>query len=249
MFTRFRTSMSPLDIEQLEKQAAEVGGVLKDAAHQTKVWAEPRVQQAGEWIAPRGQEAVERADDAAQRAVEWAAPFVAGAIARLAPRIEQALQEAADRAQPTVEKAAGAALPVVDETHERLVADLLPRLEPLVSEAVTTATLNANRAHEAARGRLIEIGRLEVPAPKTHRFAKIMLAITGVALVGAAIAAWQRSKPTTDPWAEQPWEPAEPTVTPKSAKGNAEPAAEETPAPSDEGSDAGAAGVNHEDKA
>ena len=127
------------------------------------------------------------------------------------PRVEKALTEAAEKATPAVEKAAEKAYPYVDVAHDRFVEEVLPKVAAVVGTAMVAAAEGADKARDVAAEKLAEIAHLEPPTPpKSHRFAKVFWTLTGIALIVAAISAWQKSKPTTDPWAEQPWEPAEP---------------------------------------
>ncbi len=80
-----------------------------------------------------------------------------------------------------------------------------------MAAAAAAIAEGADRAHDVAADRLAEVAHVEPPQPvKSHRFAKVFWTLTGLAMVAAAIAAWRKSTPTTDPWAEQPWAPAEP---------------------------------------
>ncbi len=205
----------------------------KDAATHAKDWAAPRAKDAAEWATPRAKDAAAQAAEAAEHAVQWATPRAKDAAAQAAeaaehavewatprveaavewatPRVEKALSEAAEKAAPAVEKAAGKAYPYVDVAHDKFVDEVLPKIAAVVGAAMVAAAESADKARDVTAEKLAEIAHLEPPTPpKSHRFAKVFWTITGIALIVAAISAWQKSKPTTDPWAEQPWEPAEP---------------------------------------
>lgn len=176
MFDHLCCSVRPSAQERLTHEAKRQAGHL---AHQAKDAA----LLAGTWAAPR-----------AQAAVEWAGP-----------RVEKAWKEGKQAAAPTVEHVAERALPLVDRTHDRLVDDVLPKLVAAVNAAAAATAVGADRARDVASARLTEIAH--IPAPKkSHAGARVFWSIAGLAVVGALIAAWRSTRPTTDPWAEEPWE-------------------------------------------
>lgn len=182
MFDRIRRPSVPeIEVEDLKAQAAGVQAALEDAAAQASV-AAARL--------------AEEAKVAAQHAKEWATP-----------RLEKALRDGAAAAAPRVERAAEKSLPLVDTAHDRFVEEVLPKIVAAVNTAATAAATGADRARDAASAKLTEIAHVEPPAPpKSHTGAKVFWVFAGAVGVAGAIAAWNRSRPTTDPWAEQPWE-------------------------------------------
>jgi hypothetical protein len=179
-----RSARHGVDTDRLRSHAADVGASLQHASSHA------------------GQTAAQLADQArvgALQAVDWAAP-----------RVEKALREGAKAAAPKVERAAEKAVPLVDTAHDRLVEDLLPKLVAAVGALATATATGADKARDVTSAKLTELAHLEVPEPKkSHTGAKVFWLIAGIAAVGAAIAAWRRSQPQHDPWAEQPWESAE----------------------------------------
>lgn len=186
MFDRIRRpALSTVDAERLKLQAAEVGAVLADASvHAGKTAAH----------------LAEQAKDATVHAKAWATP-----------RVEKALRDGARAAAPKVERAAERAVPIVDEAHDKLVDELLPKLVAAITAAAAAAAAGADRARDAADAKLTEIAHIAVPEPKkSHTGAKVFWLFAGLAAIGAAFAAWRAGRPTTDPWAEEPWEPTAP---------------------------------------
>jgi len=196
MFDHIRRSALPtVDADKLKTQAAEVGAALSDAS-----------VHAGHTAA----HLAEQAAVAAVQAKEWAAPRVEAAVEWATPRVEKALRDAAKAAEPTVERAAEKAVPMVDSAHDAFVEEVLPKLTAAITAAVAAAVVGADKVRDAASARLTEIAHLEVPEPRrSHTGAKVFWLVTGAAAAVAALFAWKRSKPTVDPWAEQPWEPAD----------------------------------------
>lgn len=182
MFDRFRRTPPPEHrVERLKHQAA---AALTGATATAGVAAGALKHQA---------------KDAAGHAKEWAAP-----------RVEKAWYESKRATAPKVEEAAAKALPVVDRTHDRLVDDVLPKLVAAVNAAAAAAAVGADRARDVASTRLGDLAHIQPEPPKkSHTGAKVFWSIAGLAVVGAVVALFKRSQPTTDPWAEEPWEEAE----------------------------------------
>lgn len=186
MFDNLRRTRVQVDTDRLKNQAAEVGAVLSGAS--------VRAGQTAEHLA-------HQAKDAAGQAKDWAAPRVERAWHEgrkaAAPKVEQAVEQVAEKA-----------LPLVDKTHDALVDDVLPKLVAAVNAAAAAAAVGADRARDVANVRLAELAHVPPPAKK-HTGAKIFWSIAGLAIVGAVLAAVRGRRPTTDPWAEEPWEEAE----------------------------------------
>jgi len=185
MFDHLCRSAHPtVDADRLKSQAADVGALLSDAS--------ARAGQAAETFA-------HQAKDAAVQAKDWAAP-----------RVEKAWYEGMKAAAPKVELAAEKALPLVDRTHDRLIDDVLPKLLAAVNAAAAAAAVGADKARDVASARLTDLAHIAPEPPKkSHTGAKVFWSIAGLAIAGAVLAAFRRSRPTTDPWAEEPWEDAE----------------------------------------
>ena len=185
MFDHLCRSAHPtVDADRLKSQTADVGALLSDAS--------VRAGQAAETFA-------HQAKDAAVQAKHWAAP-----------RVEKAWYEGMKAAAPKVELAAEKALPLVDRTHDRLVDDVLPKLLAAVNAAAAAAAVGADKARDVASAKLTDLAHIAPEPPKkSHTGAKVFWSIAGLAIAGAVLAAFRRNRPTTDPWAEEPWEDAE----------------------------------------
>lgn len=179
MFDRCRAHPT-VDADRLRSQAADAGAALSVASARAGQTAGALAHQA---------------KDAAAQAKEWAAP-----------RVEQALREGKKAAAPKVELAAEKALPLVDRTHDRLVDDVLPKLVVAVNAAAAAAAIGADKARDLAAARLTELAHVPPPPKKSRTGAKVFWSIAGLAVVGAVLAILRRSRPSTDPWAEDPWE-------------------------------------------
>lgn len=184
MLDRLRGSRPKLDTERLKVQAADVGAKLSDVTVRAGLTAEQLAEQAKE---------------AAVHAKEWAAP-----------RAERAWHEGKKAAAPKIEAAAEKAIPLVDTAHDRLVDDILPKLVAAVTAAAGAAAVGADKAREVADAKLTELAHI-TPPKKKRTGAKVFWTIAGLAALGAVYAAFRRSGPTTDPWAEDPWD-AEPEL-------------------------------------
>jgi hypothetical protein len=184
MTRHLRRSRPTVDADRLKSQAAELSGALSDASSRAGQTASQLAHQA---------------KDAAVHARDWAAP-----------RAEKAWYEGRKAAAPRVERAAEMALPLVERTHDRLVDDLLPRLIAAVGAAAAATAVGADRARDATSAKLTELAHIPVPEPKKSRTgAKIFWSIAGLAVAGAVVTVFRRSRPMNDPWAEEPWESAE----------------------------------------
>jgi len=195
MLDRLRGSRPTLDADRLKSQAADVGVRLSDVAAHAAETAEQLADQAKE---------------AAIHAKEWAVP-----------RAEKAWYEGRKAAAPRVEAAAEKAIPLVDTAHDRLVDDILPKLVAAITAAAGAAAVGADKAREVADARLTELAHV-APPPKKHTGAKVFWTIAGLAIAGAVVAVFRRRRPTTDPWAEEPWDEAEADLEARAAAARAE---------------------------
>ena len=182
MLDRLRGSRPTLDTDRLKSQAADVGARLSDVTARAGLTAEQLAEQAKE---------------AALHAKDWAAP-----------RAEKAWYEGKKAAAPKIEAAAEKAIPVVDTAHDRLVDDILPKLVAAITAAAGAAAVGADKARDVADAKLTELAHI-APPPKKHTGAKVFWSIAGLAIAGAVFAAFRRRQPSTDPWAEEPWDDAE----------------------------------------
>lgn len=195
MFDRIRAARTTVDAERLKTQAAELQAVLADAGARANLTAAQVAEQA------RLQAAVAR---------EWAAPHVEHGVDWARPRWEKAVAEGKHRAAPHVEAAARKAVPVVDTAHDRIVEDLLPKVVAAVSAAAAATAAGADRAHDVTAAKLTELAHVETKKSHKGRNVLLFLALAGAGAAGYQ--AWRRSAPTTDPWAEDPWQ-ATPSTT------------------------------------
>ncbi len=172
-----------VDTEHLKEQAADLAAKAGDAAYQAKEWTTPKVEAFIDWLLPRA---------------------------------EHLYKESVKAAAPKVEKAADAVSPAIDTAHDKLVDDLIPRLVTVLNDAAVRAGATAEHvadvAADKASRKSAAIAAAAVAAAEEkrnrHTGAKIFWVLTGIAVAGAAIAAWSRSRSQVDPWAE-PWEPSE----------------------------------------
>ena len=195
MFDQIRRSARhSVDAERLKAQAAAAGVALADASAQASHTAALLAEQAKE---------------AAGHAKLWAAPRVEAAVDWTTPRVEKAWREGAHAVEPKVERAAEKALPLVETAHDKLVEDLLPKLVAAVNAAAVAAAAGADKARDVTEKKLTDLAHIKVPEPKkSHTGAKVLWLFAGFAAIAAAFTAWRSTRPTNDPWAEQPWESA-----------------------------------------
>lgn len=191
MLDRLRGSRPTLDADRLKSQAADVGARLSDVTARAGLTAEQLAEQAKE---------------AALHAKDWAAP-----------RAEKAWYEGKKAAAPKIEAAAEKAIPVVDTAHDRLVDDILPKLVAAITAAAGAAAVGADKAREVADAKLTELAHI-APPPKKHTGAKVFWSIAGLAIAGAVFAAFRRRQPSSDPWAEEPWDDAEADLDARAAE-------------------------------
>ena len=193
MFDQIRRSARhSVDAERLKAQAAAAGVALADASAQASHTAALLAEQAKE---------------AANQAKVWAAPHVGAAVDWTTPRVEKAWRDSAHAVEPKVERAAEKALPLVETAPDTLVEDRLPRVVAAVNAAAVAAAAGADKARDATEKKLIDLAHIEIPEPqKSHTGAKVFWLFAGFAAIAAAFTAWRSSRPTNDPWAEQPWE-------------------------------------------
>lgn len=209
MLDHFRRSAStpvePVRLTNAARLSAALAGASATAGQSATVMAE-QAKLAAEQARLAAIQARYWASPHVTSAVGWASPHVTSARDWASPRVESAWRRSQEAASPTVERVAGKAVPVVDTAYERLVQDLLPKVVASVTAAAAATAAGADKAHDATSARLRDLAHLE-PPKKSNTGAKVFWILTGLAAGGAAIAAWQRKGPSTDPWAEQPWEP------------------------------------------
>ena len=133
-------------------------------------------------------------DAALRHAEEWAA------------RAQDLAEQGYEWAAPKVEEAAQKARPYLDNVHEKVVDDYLPRIEEASKEARKAAAKDGTLMERAQRAGDATRKSLSKPVKKNHRFAKCLgWSLLGTAVAGAGYLLWRRSQPIEDPWAEEYW--------------------------------------------
>ncbi|WP_208012445.1 hypothetical protein [Cellulomonas shaoxiangyii] len=193
-----------VDTERLKVQAAGLGATLADAAGVAKLGA---------------LDAAAKASGAAGHAKEWTTPKIDALAEWLTPRVEHLYRESIKATAPQVEKAALRATPAIDSAHDKLVADLIPKVVAAVNEAAvkagaqveaaaTAAATTAGKHSKKAAKAAAKAAKEAAKAEKKGSGAKTFFLVASLLGAGAAAFAWLRSRSTTDPWAE-PWEPGD----------------------------------------
>jgi colicin import membrane protein len=155
-----------------------------------------------------GSRAANGARDAAGQAKDWASPRVDAFVDWLRPRAEKAWNDSVLAAAPKVEGAAVKAGPLVDNAHEKIVDEYLPKLVAAFNAAAARAALTSEEVAEAAKK---AAKAAEKSAKKAQRKGRRRKALAWTAVLGGTAAVgyafYRRAQPQTDPWAE-PWEQA-----------------------------------------
>lgn len=178
------------DAERMKAQAVQLRDTLAINASRAAVRAADLAGQGLEWAAPRAQAALENA-------VERATPLLQGAADKAAAAAVRA-QEAAEHAKPAIQN-----------MHDRMVDDYLPRINRAASEAYSAASGEGavlDRARKAVDASRVALTTPTVKVRKPRRFLRAFgLTALGAGLAGAGYVLWKRSQPIEDPWAEEYW--------------------------------------------
>ncbi|MFT0761937.1 hypothetical protein VRY54_02600 [Actinomyces sp. F1_1611] len=170
-----------IDQEELKKKAAEIKDVVSEQAVK----------------------AFEKASEATKTGVKTAAPRVLQAVDDAVKTASPYVDTAAERAAKLTSKAGDA----LDQFHEDMVKDYLPRLSSAVEEAAARAKAEAEKVGET----VVEapVAAVEAAANSRGRHRKSGKIFRWGLLAGAAAGAgyllWRRSQPIEDPWAEEYW--------------------------------------------
>ncbi len=153
-----------------------------------------------------------RAADLAGQGLEWAAPRAQAALENAVDRATPLLQDAADRASAAAvraQEAAENAKPAIQEMHDRVVDDYLPRIHRAASEAAVAVAAEGDLKDRARQALDASSTALTTPTPKVRKPRRFLRALgvtaLGAGLAGAGYILWKRSQPIEDPWAEEYW--------------------------------------------
>lgn len=153
------------------------------------------------------------------KVLKQASEFAEQSYNWIAPRAEKAWKEARRVASPTVEAATEKARESVEYAHEKLVDDILPRIEAAAKGAQEAAKKEGTLSEKAsAVTTATKKGLMEAPKKKKHIAGKVFAVIAVLAaLGGVGYLLWRRAQPVEDPWAEEYWEDIEAEVVPTEA--------------------------------
>lgn len=138
--------------------------------------------------------------DSVRAAVNWAEPLAAEAYEKAAPLVK----DAAEKARPYVADATAR----YEETSALVREDYLPRAKRAAQAALDEARSNSGDLTSRANA-VLAASKKELAKPeKKKRGLRKWIGFLAVAGAGAAAAyaAWARSRPVQDPWAEAYWE-------------------------------------------
>ena len=132
--------------------------------------------------------------------------------------MEHLYKESVKAAAPKVETAADKVSPAIDTAHDKIVDDFLPKLVAAMNEAAVKAGAAVEKAADVAAdkgkgsAKSLAAAAAEASGKKKHTGAKVFWLLATLIGLGAAAAAWTRSRSSVDPWAE-PWEPTDAGTT------------------------------------
>lgn len=186
------------DTESMKAQAAQLRDTLAINASRAAVRAADLAGQGLEWAAPRAQAALENA------------------VERATPLLHTAADKAAAAAVKAHEAAEGAK-PHIQQMHDRMLDDYLPRINRAAAEAYSAAQTEGAVLDRARKALDVSHAALVTPtmkARKPRRFLRaIGLTALSAGLAGAGYVLWKRSQPIEDPWAEEYWADIDPENT------------------------------------
>lgn len=153
-----------------------------------------------------------RAADLAGQGLEWAAPRAQAALENAVERATPLLQEAADRASTAAARAQVAAenaKPTIQDMHDRVVDDYLPRIHRAASEAAVAVSTEGDLLDRARNALDASTTALTTPTAQVRKPRRFLRALgygaLGAGIAGAGYILWKRSQPIEDPWAEEYW--------------------------------------------
>lgn len=148
-----------------------------------------------EAAARRSEEFATKATNLAEQGLDWAGP-----------RAQKLWDETVKVTAPKIEEAADKVRPYLDNVHDKVVDDYLPRIEVAAREAQKAASADGSLVERATRAGEVTRKSLAKPAPKKHRLGRALgWTVLGTAAAGAGYLLWRRSQPIEDPWAEEYW--------------------------------------------
>ncbi|WP_040313038.1 hypothetical protein [Gleimia coleocanis] len=151
----------------------------------------------GEAAMRRGEELAVKATQLAEQGLEWATP-----------RAQKLYEDGVALAAPKIEEAAIKVRPYLDNVHDKVVEDYLPRIEEAAREAQRALAEEGSLTERVSKATEVATETLTTAVPKKRRFRAGRVALWtlgGAAVAGAGYLAWRRSQPIDDPWAEEYW--------------------------------------------
>lgn len=136
-----------------------------------------------------------RATQLAEQGYEWAAP-----------RAQKLYEDGVAIAAPKIEEAAVKVRPYLDNVHDKIVEDYLPRIEEAARGAQNALAEEGTLSERFSKATEVATESLTTPRKRRFRAGRVALwTLGGVAVAGAGYLAWRRSQPIDDPWAEEYW--------------------------------------------
>lgn len=170
------------------------------AALAAKDWGKPRAEAAIDWSKPRAEAAIDWSKPRAEAAKDWGKPHVEAARDWARPHVEHGIEVAA----PKLGTAVAAAGPVVDTARDKLVDEVLPRIQAALSELSDSKGQVGERSSAA----LAALTDGAVGTPRRRGKGRILIVLGVLAALGAGVAAYlKKSQPKDDPWATPPSDP------------------------------------------
>lgn len=153
-----------------------------------------------------GEEIVTRASQLAEQGLDRASQLAEQGMEWAGPRAQKLWEDTVKVTAPKLEEAADKVRPYLDNVHDKVVDDYLPRIENAAREASKAAQKDGSLVERAQRAGDATRKSLAKPAPKKRRFGKFLgWTLLGTVAAGAGYLMWRRSQPLEDPWAEEYW--------------------------------------------
>lgn len=164
-----------------------------------------------EQLREQAAEAGKTAKALADQGKEWATPKVEAAIEWAAPRVDKAWRSGVQAAAPKVADYAERSKGAVDVAHDKLVADVIPKVIAAMEEAAKAAKGGADSLQDKAKALVDDVAEQVVAEPEKKGSAlgkTLGWVLVGSAVAGAGVLIWRRTQPVDDPWAEEYWDDA-----------------------------------------
>lgn len=153
------------------------------------------IESLGEAALRHGEELVSKATQLAEQGYEWAAP-----------KAQSLYEDTVTYVAPKIEEAAVKVRPYLDNVHDKVVDDYLPRIEEAAREAQRAFSEDGSIAEKVTKATDVAVETLKTPKKRRFRAGRAALWTLGTAAVaGAGYLAWRRSQPIDDPWADEYW--------------------------------------------